>query len=351
MKARVLFVVVLMIALSVSSRLCAQKHSIGMNPDGSGWMGIQNGDNGEETVFPLSEKTFGFVLNVAVEEFIDAGIRGNMTYNRFQGDEKEVALYQAALEMTPEQIARLALKQNEVEEGLSSTAYQSWERLPGFDALSEENAAALEVEFRDSLRYTLELQQAALDEVLTPQQKQTLNEMELFGGLSSSPKDALCPNLNAYHALDLSEGQQTELDKIHDEFRREIQGNTLSLLEDFKAIAVKINNAREISKEEQEKLMTELSDVMGKRMEKSLELKNRITARVHGILTPEQLARFEKIVAEWPAKMEKLQEEWQAREDAKKPEDDEWKKSWNPGDPVPEGAVPPRSPRKAFPMM
>ena len=73
-------------------------------------------------------------------------------------------------------------------------------------------------------------------------------------------------------------------------------------------------------------------------------------ARVLALLTPEQTAKYERILTEWPKKLEQLKTDWLAKQKEKGPEDDAWKKSWKPGDPLPEGAVPPYRPRRAFPL-
>ena len=78
-------------------------------------------------------------------------------------------------------------------------------------------------------------------------------------------------------------------------------------------------------------------------------MKARLKAKIHALLTKEQTAKLEKLLADWPAKLEQIRADWKAAQAKKKPEDDSWREAWKPGDPVPEGAVPPR-PRKAFPF-
>ncbi len=107
-----------------------------------------------------------------------------------------------------------------------------------------------------------------------------------------------------------------------------------------------MSQADKASVEERQKIYAEVAAGFDKFKEKSKAFKEQIETRIRGVLTKEQIAKHEKILAEWPAKLETLKAQ---QKNAKKP-DDSWKKSWKPGDPVPKGAVPPQQ-RKPFPMM
>ena len=302
--------------------------------DGSATMTVTQ--EGQETpdTYSLSPKAVTFLVPLTLEEYFKAESQGKFSISRFQGEEKEVAAYQSALEMTTEQVTRLAKQRAEFEKN-SVTAHSSFLRkLTQFDHLSEEEVTRLDQDARRIMRGEVDSGQALLRDILTEEQFTRLQEMEL--ALPSQDGENLpFVNLEAYRSLELSEEQQKKLDSVQKEFEAETRNWTQSFTK-F------LNDGKEFSPEKIEALNT--------LVEKSEQLKARMKARVLAFLTPEQTAKYEKLLAEWPPKFKKLQEDWLARQKEKGPEDDAWKKSWKPGDPVPEGAVPPLIKNRVFPF-
>ncbi|MGL4943665.1 MAG: hypothetical protein ACRC46_10790, partial [Thermoguttaceae bacterium] len=62
------------------------------------------------------------------------------------------------------------------------------------------------------------------------------------------------------------------------------------------------------------------------------------------VLTPEQREKLERLTVSVRERLAHL-----ATLPKDEPEDDSWKNSWKPGDPIPEGFAPPRKTR-GFPM-
>jgi glutamyl-tRNA reductase len=95
--------------------------------------------------------------------------------------------------------------------------------------------------------------------------------------------------------------------------------------------------------------MEKLAKKSQQKQEASIE---QIGSRISALLTPQQQEKLAGLKKELSEKAERVRKEQLAKlenkkpEDEKKPEDYEFLKSWKPGDPIPERAVPPPPPRR-----
>lgn len=340
--------------------LQAQQTSLSMLPDGSGRIHVDEPD-GTTKNFRLSPKALDFTLDTSIDLLFDAEFRGAMTYNKFHGSDEDVYTYQQAVGMTPEQIALMAKRQFEAHETTKDAAYAEMDRLTRFDELSPDDVLALETGFRDAVQVELEAKDAILNEVLTPEQLRLLDEIDLAEGNM---------NLKAFEVLGLSDEQKRQLDVIRQELMPEMKKDFLAQItavRDFaKELLEKHGDGFGNDKEEVEKLLAKVFEKLSPEERRDLERKlqtfyeeqeKKNVTRIElamkkmlALLTPEQKKKFDAIKDRLSKKLDRIRADWQEKQKAKKPEDDSWRDAWKPGDPVPEGAVPPRPNRKPFPL-
>lgn len=208
------------------------------------------------------------------------------------------------------------------------------------EELSEEALETMADAFCQAARESHELISEMLMEVLTPEQVQKMaeyqlafpGELDVFSIMEIDGDSAIA--FNGYEALDLTETQREEIGKIREEWESEY----LAQMDEFLGVIVKANEQKdEISDENIQKEWTEKIEAIQRKIQ---EGSARSKTRVLALLTPEQIAKMEKILKEVPEEIARL------GGDAP---DDAWKKSWKPGDPVPEGKTPPKQ-RKPFPF-
>lgn len=196
-----------------------------------------------------------------------------------------------------------------------------------WNQLSPEEVETRENKFMEVFSQALDDMDTSVRETLTPIQLQKAREYQLVNpGFMGEPVENTI-NFDAYDALELSEEQKKQLKKIREETETE-----------YKKIFENLKSDPEVAKSLQKLSQTLNSEKMKTFTEKMKE-------KVHKILTPEQRERITQIKKEVPEKIAEIK-----RKKASEPkEDDSWKDFWKPGDPLPEGAVPPRrAPR--FPM-
>jgi hypothetical protein len=274
-----------------------------------------------------------FFLPLGVSELTAASIQGKMSYAWFYENDEDVAAYQAALGMSADQVTQLAKKQAEMGKGISTALV---ERLVRIDELSPEDVSLLDNDFRASIWKDIEIGQASLEATLTPEQLQQMQELDLaLANIDAEATVFPTVNLNAYNVLGLSDGQKKELEKL----KNKTEAETIDFMKGYFKETLKVFQGQALTPEDAEA-----------QIKKGAAMTARIKASVLALLTREQTAKYEQILAEWPKKIEQLKADWLTKQKEKKPEDDEWKKSWKPGDPIPEGAVPPYRPRRAFPL-
>lgn len=211
----------------------------------------------------------------------------------------------------------------------------------------------------------LDKMETLIGETLTPIQLQKAMEYELTvpSSFFSTFADFLEENgeengnflpLNfaAYEVLNLSEEQKELMLELQKEIRSEIKVffevyagyfdlSTKGLMEFLEQFA-------EMSEEEQQGFMEKLEEKMEKLQGRVKAVSQKLHEKINEILTPEQKDRLAAIREDVSQKLASIREELEKR-DQENSDDESWKNSWKPGDPLPEGTVPPqRKPR--FPL-
>ncbi len=290
----------------------------------------------EELGYDLSPRDM-LLMQISIEELLRAESHGQLASVRFaEVSEEEQAPYQAALGMTAEQVTSYAQKYEEFNAQAAEVVESFDETMNRFDELSPDEQTAFGAEVRTTMRTLFAEQQEVLTGVLTPAQIQRMQELELV--LPSvvsqvmADDEEFIPVLNfaAYEALGLSEEQKEALARIQEESAEEM-GDLLK----EKMLNIRIRVASDDPPSEETLQAFQALSKRGRAM------KARLKAKIHALLTKEQTAKLEKLLADWPAKLEQIRADWKAAQAKKKPEDDSWREAWKPGDPVPEGAAEP----------
>ncbi len=330
--------IILLLCLSALAVSAEPETTVQGKSDGTATVTITT--NGPEPKkYQISQNALQYFMLLAVEENIAAETQGMPAAMRFQKSEEEVAVYQAALGMTAEQVTELAKKRAEHDESMNAAGMDMVDTLVRFDDLSPEELSEFDKKFRTLLQQNSAEEQARLVETLTPAQIQRMQELELV--LPSATAQMLgngaemLMNINAYQALELSDEQKKVLEGIQKEGSKEMVDFTKVFFREYLQM---LKDGKEPSEEE-----------LKAKLEQGKAMKARIKAKIHALLTKEQLAKLEKILTDWPKKLESIRADWKLKQENKKPEDDSWRNAWKPGDPVPEGAVPPKI-RKPFPF-
>ena len=189
----------------------------------------------------------------------------------------------------------------------------------------------------DQMSQLMAAQDDVLRKELTPEQLGKFKELRLI--LSTPNKGVeFIFDFGQYETLDLSDEQRQKLDAIREEYAKEFQPLMQRVLDvQTKRIERWIEagkfggeDSEEIKREEDEALVL-LS-----------QLHARIRTKVLALMTKEQMERLDKILAGAPQYLVK-----RLGLDVKR--DDSWRDSWKPGDPIPEGALPPQKDR-VFPL-
>jgi hypothetical protein len=152
--------------------------------------------------------------------------------------------------------------------------------------------------------------------IFSPEQIQKLWEVEFARFWDHD--SAINPNFRLYNALELTEEQKEQVQALRTEFWEK------------HAELLKMTNRSE-------------------RNAKLDELGKTIRSQLRATLTDTQRAKMDRLLTDKPAFLTAQATPPQE----KKIEEDEydWSKSWNPGDPIPEGRLPPRPPPGLFPRL
>ena len=173
-----------------------------------------------------------------------------------------------------------------------------------------------------------------LGKELTPEQYGKFRELRLIN--SSTNKDyGVLFDFGQYASLDLTDEQRRKIDEIRVDYTRDFQPLAKKLMEVQEKRMEQWAETGDFKNSEELKKMQEEAE------KPIIQLNAATRARVLALLTKEQTAKLERILAGAP--------KYLARRVGLIKEDEEWKKSWKPGDPIPEGAVPDR-PHGIFPM-
>ena len=361
----------ILLPLLLSSMLAAtaygQSTSLSMNLDGSGRIMVEESGDAPPKNFRLSPQALEFTFQTLFDELLENEIRG-ISRNTFKQNPVEAAVTQTMLGMTSEQAFLLAKKQYELFENTKDKSYDFLDQLTRFDDLSPEEKLDFGENFSKSLREQFENEDKMLAEVLTPVQLQQLAELE-FVSNGGPIQDFPVLNPKAYASVGLSEEQQKELANILRESKTELKEITLSLIygvkemakevlasyvtsdeEDISMVMAKLYET--LSEEEMEKLQEKFESFAIKTFQKQVESMERIGTKIGTVFTPQQREKLAQLKEELSEKSERIRNEQLAKlegkkpEEEKKPEDYEFLKSWRPGDPIPEGTIPPPPPKR-----
>ena len=225
---------------------------------------------------------------------------------------------------------------------MKAGAGEAVRQLNRWQELSPEELTAAEDQFFDSYSEAMDDFDSQIRGTMTPVQLQKTLEYELatpspfLSDLLKNEEHSM--NFAAYDALDLTDEQKKEIDNIKGETNRE----TEPIFSELKNLATELlsDPTKEPSESVQAKLMTKLTELR----EKAKTLVKKSQEKVREKLTTEQREKLDSIREEHAKKIAKIKEELE-----KKAKDDSWKDAWKPGDPLPEGAVPPVKERR-FPF-
>ena len=251
-------------------------------------------------------------------------------------------IYQEMIGLSDAQKKYIEDKNEEIGDKMESSYKENFEKLNRSQELSPEELAAAEDEFFGTFSTIIDELDANVRETMTPVQLQKALEYELaapsliFRDIFAD--EELSMNFAAYDALDLTDEQKGEIDKIKDEMNKDAE-SIFSELKDLAAKAIP-EMEKEPSEESQAKLMEKITAIG----EKAKTLVKKSQEKVREKLTKEQRETLDNIREEHAKKIAKIKEELE-----KKAKDDSWKDVWKPGDPLPEGAVPPVKERR-FPL-
>ncbi len=256
---------------------------------------------------------------------------GKTGFYRWENDK---AFYHSQLDISEAQSSLLEERVLELENQFNDRFVGLVHRVKNWRELPPEELPELEEEFFGTLTMGWDAFDAAHREILTPEQLERAKELDLalpspiFGDLD------LVVNFAAYEALGLNEEQNEKLAEIQNEMASEQQ----RFADEFKDFLKKAF-AGQITDE------TEINEGTAKIVNEAQARTKKIREAIREILTPEQRKRLDEIREEVPKKLQAFREALKKKQ-AENPEDDSWKKSWKPGDPMPEGAVPPRRPSR-----
>ena len=163
---------------------------------------------------------------------------------------------------------------------------------------------------------------------LSTEQMARLNELEMALPL---PNESIFPNFAAYEELGLSEEQVKNINRIKETYMQEVESNLKETITISPNDELDEKKLLEKVKERKEK-MDEFREAQGKR-------KKTIEEKVDAVLTEKQKELLDTIRARVPEKVIKVFVE----------EDDSWKRSWKPGDPIPEN-LKRKIPARRFPV-
>ena len=305
--------------------------------------------NGQDQTEPEEEtKTEGVVFSPGpstviryFQFFIQREQEGKLIALRFETME-DTQVYQEMIGLSDAQKKFIDDKCNEIGEKLRSSDETNLEKLNRWQELSPEELTAAEDEFFDAFSMAIDELDANVRETMTPVQLQKALEYELaapsffLGSLLGD--EELSMNFAAYDALELTDEQKGEIDKIKDEINKD----TESIFSELKDLAAEFlpDPTKEPSEESQAKLMEKATAIR----EKAKALVKKSQEKVREKLTKEQREELDSLREEHAKKIAKIKEELE-----KKAKDDSWKDAWKPGDPLPEGAAPPVQERR-FPF-
>ncbi len=200
----------------------------------------------------------------------------------------------------------------------------------------------------DQLAYERSEQvQAQILKEIGPERLLKLREI----GLQIQPyMDGSSIDFKAYEFLDLTEEQRTQLETVRNEYIQGLDKYAKEMgdfYEECVDLEMEWGEKGEEAIKENEAFLQEEAKRLGEKGETITQRFNEqiqsVKVKISLLLTPRQTERLEQIIAKTPDWLKSLKKEESVQDD------DTWKDSWKPGDPVPEGKSRPKE-RKSFPL-
>lgn len=263
------------------------------------------------------------------QEILRAESQGKLLIGRMVDSEEENKAFVALAGISEPQRIHIQTKYAEFIETFSETV-ESIENRAKDRNLSPEELTVLENDISQSLSGAADHCDTIIRETLTPEQLLRAREIDLAlpSVLEMEDRDEnvndFLTNFAAYRALDLSEEQSEAFDEMQEQWNQEFQ----KVFEDAKS-----------------KIANDDKDGDGEATEKIKRISAKYQTKIDETLTQEQKEKLATLRKEIPEKLAalQLQQENQLAE-----QDDSWKNSWKPGDPLPkdmEHLVQPKTPR------
>ncbi|MDR3181383.1 MAG: hypothetical protein LBT89_00435 [Planctomycetaceae bacterium] len=241
-----------------------------------------------------------------------AGIGGPVRLLCQYGDNPE---FLSATGLSAEQIGKFNLALWDLPEFPSNEMIAVWERAGQTD--DAEELAALGQKWENDANENTEKAFQYVSKIVSPEQMLRLRELELQMPSPFGTNDPYM-NFGAYEGLNLTDEQKDILGQLKEEFLKE-----------------------------QEKFFRGEKSGAGEHRKKIKTAIDAVTVKIKKMLNEEQTKKLAKLLANRPQFL--IGTTLLIGTAKKKKEDDSWKKSWKPGGPIPEGAVPPR-PKGRFPL-
>ncbi len=295
-----------------------------------GIVAAQTEAEGESAVFSTNDMPPGMQARFFMEA-LKLEAAGKTGFYRWENDKD---FYHSRLDISDAQSGLLEERVLELENQFNDRFVGLVRQVKNWKELPPEELPGLEEELFGTLTQGWDAFDAIHREVLTSEQLERAKELDLALPSPMLGDLDLVVNFAAYEALGLNEEQNEKLAEI----RKEMESQQQRFTDEFKGFLEKAFSGQMTDQ-------TELNEGMMKIMNETQARTKKIREAVREILTPEQRKRLDEIREEIPKKMQAFREALEKKR-AENPEDDSWKNSWKPGDPLPEGAVPPRRPSR-----
>ena len=294
------------------------------------------------------QEAMAYLMPIMIDEVMQAESQGQTAIFRFTNGQsnEEIVAYGAALGISAEQQEVFSALRQDFQESFDKFQSAAMSEMVRFNEMTPDEVTDLGNDFRKNVQTIITDAQTDFDEILSPEQKQRAQELELVmpSMFDNSPffktnEGIPITNLTSYEALGLSDEQKAEMKKIQEKHGKELA----DLMKEGAQTAIAANFS------DDEAAKTKLAFLRTK----GSVIQARIRARILSVLTKEQRAKLEKIREDLPKKLKKLVENAKAKKKDEKPGGEAWKpdeNSWKPGDPLPESAIPPKTDRKPFPQ-
>ena len=288
----------------------------------------------QEKQWKLQRKLMPHTLRIAF--FVISDGYAQSSYYLEDGDDKEFQRITGTTDAQYEKFGDFMLEQTKHARPIFDDFRKKFEETDDPNELEK-----LGVELEDFMIGLNKESTEKMDEIVTPEQLAKIRQLELqqFKGMAEVGFTII--NYDAYKGLGLSDQQKEKLHEINDSFREEQIGHLEKMLATMNSPADR----------KDKKKMEELAKVGAENGKNGKALNAKIKAKVLTILTDEQTRKLEELLANVPDFIQKRRARMGIPPSQTAKVDDDWKKSWKPGDPLPEHIrQQEKAKRRVFPM-